>query len=126
MASPKFRIKIPENPGELLDLGNKINAKHQADGSASPLNVLQTNGWDTMGPVTQECLTSHQQAEEFSRKAEELYRKRDGMLKQVESAIKSSRDLLLGVYRDNPKSLGQWGFQVDDSPSTKKPKENTV
>jgi len=33
----------------------------------------------------------------------------------IDESIKSTRDLLLGIYRDNPKELGQWGFEVDDS-----------
>jgi len=34
--------------------------------------------------------------------------------------VKASRDLLLAVYRDNPKILGEWGFVVDDSVRAKK------
>ena len=57
----------------------------------------------------------HQQAEDFQRQADLAYRKRDLLLAEIDESIKSSRDLLLGIYRDNPKELNQWGFDVSDT-----------
>lgn len=37
------------------------------------------------------------------------------MLAGITESVKASRDLLLGVYRETPKSLGEFGFEVDDS-----------
>jgi hypothetical protein len=37
------------------------------------------------------------------------------LLGEITESIKASRDLLLGVYRDIPKTLGEYGFEVDDS-----------
>jgi hypothetical protein len=69
-------------------------------------------------------LTLHQQAEDYKRQAEEAYRKRDLLLAEIAESVKASRDLLLGVYRDNPKILGEWGFEVNDSVRATKKKQS--
>lgn len=122
MANPKIRIKIPIKPVEIIALAKRVDVKHLADGTSSPLNIMQTNSWGTVGPIATECMNIHLEAEEYSRKAEELYDKRDTMLKQIDDAVKASRDLLIGLYRNEPKKLGEWGFEVDDSPRQPKAK----
>ena len=126
MPNPKIRINIPKNPAEKIALAQKVNGKHVADGNTSPLKLMQGNSWDTVGPVADECYHVHGQAEEMSRKAEELYRQRDAMLLKIDDALKSSRDLLMGVYRSEPKKLGEWGFEVDDTPRPAKAKKPQV
>ena len=126
MPISKVRINIPKNPSEKISLAQKVNVKHVADGDASPLKLLQANSWDTVGPAADECFIVHGQAEEMSRKAEELYRKRDALLLKIDDALKSSRNLLMGVYRSEPKKLGEWGFEVDDTPRPAKAKKPQV
>ena len=108
MANTKPRVNIPKNPAQKLDLASKIYAKHTSMAATSPLNALQSHTWTTNGPEVANAQSLHQQAEE-------AYRKRDLLLSEIDESIKSTRDLLLGIYRDNPKELGQWGFEVDDS-----------
>jgi hypothetical protein len=36
--------------------------------------------------------------------------------------VRSARDVLSGVYRAEMRTLGDFGFEVDDTPKTKKPK----
>jgi hypothetical protein len=60
-------------------------------------------------------LLLHKKAEELKRQAEEAYRQRDLLLGEITESVKASRDLLQGVYRDTPKTLGEYGFEVDDS-----------
>lgn len=115
MANTKPRVNIPKNPTQKLDLASRIFAKHTSMAVASPLNALQSHTWTVNGPEVANAQTFNQQAEEYSRQAEEAYRKRDLLLSELDESIKSTRDLLLGIYRDNPKELGQWGFEVDDS-----------
>ena len=122
MANPKIRVNIPTKPIELIRLAKKISVKHFADGINSPFKLMQNSDWDLVGPLTADCLKAHEDAEEMSRKTEALYRKRDAMLKQIDDTVKASRDLLLGIYRGGPKKLGEWGFEVDDSPRTPKAK----
>ena len=123
MPNPKPRVNIPTNASERLDLAARIYAKHTADGVGSPLNAFQNHKWDANGPEVANALTLHQQAEDLQRQTDLAYRKRDLLLTEIDESIKSSRDLLLGIYRDNPKELNQWGFDVSDTVRTaaKKP-----
>lgn len=113
----KARILIPTNVQEVLELAEIINAKHAADGATSPLNTLQDLKLTDIGPRLAACQQQHLKAEELRRQMELAYRERDVMLKPIAETIKASRDLLTGVYRTQPKRLGDWGFKVSDSPS---------
>ncbi|MEI6752523.1 MAG: hypothetical protein WCK78_05085 [Paludibacter sp.] len=116
MPNPKIRVNVPTNAAQELELAARVNAKHVADGAASPLNALQNHKWEDNVPKIEEALSLHKQAEELQRQANLAYRKRDLLTAEVDLSVKSSRDLLLGIYHDNPKELSQWGFDVSDSP----------
>lgn len=120
MANLRPRVVIPTKPAQALDLAKKVYAKHTAMAATSPLNVLQMHTWAVNGPQVANALTLHAQAEDLARQAEEAYRKRDILLAEIDHSLKASRDLLLGVYRDNPKILGEWGFEVNDAVRAKK------
>lgn len=113
----KARIQIPKNVQEVLELAEIINAKHTVDGETSPLNTLQDLNLKDIGPRLAACQQQHLKAEELRRQMELAYRERDVMLKPITETIKASRDLLMGVYRTQPKRLGDWGFSVSDSPA---------
>jgi len=116
MGNPKVRVDIPSNPSDKLNLAGRIYAKHTADGEKSLLNAMQTHKWEANGPEVANALSLHQQAEELQRQANLAYRKRDLILNEITESVKSTRDLLLGVFHDNPKELSQWGFDVSDTP----------
>lgn len=115
MPNPNQRVLIPRNAAQKLDLAKKVLAKHTAMAATSPLASLQTHTWAANGPQVTTAINLHQQAEDLSRQAEEAYRKRDILLAEIDLSIKASRDILLAVYFDNPKILGEWGFEVDDT-----------
>jgi len=115
MSNSSYRVNIPKNAEELLDLAAKVYQKHIDLADASPLNAMVSHKWSDNGPNVAACLQLHKQAEELKRQAEEAYRQRDLMLVEITESVKASRDLLLGVYRDTPKTLGEYGFEVDDS-----------
>lgn len=115
MANSSYRVNIPKNTEELLDLATKVYQKHTDLATASPLNAMVSHKWSDNGPNVAPCLQLHKQAEDLKRQAEEAYRQRDLMLAGITESVKASRDLLLGVYRETPKSLGEYGFEVDDS-----------
>jgi hypothetical protein len=122
MANSSYRVIIPRNPEELLDLAAKVYQKHTSLATASPLNAMVSHKWADNGPNVAPCLQLHKQAEELSRQAEEAYRQRDLLLGEILESVKASRDVLLGVYRQTPKVLGEFGFEVDDSPRAAKAK----
>jgi hypothetical protein len=123
MANNKFRVVIPENPAAKIALAEKINAKHIEAGAQSPLHSLETNKWEENGPKVATCRQLHNEAETKKQQAEVAYRQRDVLLDPITNSIKASRDLLIGVYRENPKKLIDWGFVVDDTPRAPKKTE---
>lgn len=115
MGNPSIRVTIPTNAEELLDLAAQVVKKHTELGVASPLNTLVSHTWAVNGPKVVTSLDLHKQAEEFSRQAEEAYRQRDLLMGDIKESVLASRDLLLGVYRETPRTLGEYGFEVNDS-----------
>lgn len=120
MANNAFRITIPTNPTDRLALAEKIFEKHLSDGDASPLKAINSHAWENSGPRIATALDYHKQAEALRGQSDLTYRKRDLEVAEVDESIKASRDLLLGIYRDNPKELSQWGFNVSDTPRASK------
>ena len=116
MGNSKARVDIPKSVVDELGLAARIYAKHVADGEKSVLKTLQSHNWDTNGPEVANAQALHQQAEDLQRQANLAYRQRDLLLAEIDNSVKATRDLLLGVYRDNPKELSQWGFDVSDTP----------
>lgn len=122
MKTYSIRIVIPTNVGELLKLAGLIFNKHTVDGKASPLNALSDYTWDELGPKIAEALTKHNEAEEFTRRAEQSYRDRDRIIGDLDGLVKASRDLLKAAFKKTPKKLGEWGFEVNDTPRVPKGK----
>jgi hypothetical protein len=114
------RIKRPASPKESLDLATVIYQKHLNDGPSSPLHNLTGINWDEIGPNAISATALHQSAEEHKRKMEEDYRERDNRLVLIMQAINAAKALLKAMYSQNPKKLGDWGFDIDDSIPTKK------
>jgi len=125
MAKNNVRIKMPRNADDLLKLANLVYAKHTADGDKSPLNLLDDYNWTNNGDKITQAQTLQNQAKQMEKDLEGLYKQRDLLLDPVDLTVKASRDLLLGVYKANYKKLGDWGFEVDDSPKPVK-KQKTV
>lgn len=120
MPKATLRIPVPRPVEELLKLANLIYERHKKDDKDSPLNTLKDYDWNTLGPNIALAAQKQKEAEELSRQAEKAYRERDKLMGDVVGLVTASKDLLKGVYRKNPKKLGDWGFQVDDTPKVKK------
>jgi hypothetical protein len=124
MATTKGRVLISRNPEELLKLAGKVYSKHVADGATSDLNNLDagTYDWSKVGPTIPICLAFHDEAEDYKTKMEEAYRKRDALLTSIDEHVKGSSSFLKGKYANQPKKLGNWGFEVDDTARAPKKK----
>ncbi len=122
MKTISIRIVVPTNIGELLKLGTLIYNKHLADGTKSPLNSLSDYNWNDHGPNLPLASAKHDEAEEYTRRAEQAYRERDRLMGDVTGLVRSSRDLLKAVFSKTPKKLGEWGFEVNDTPRVVKTK----
>ncbi len=117
----KGRVTISANARESLALAKSVYTKHLADADKSVLLALDGLDWAVTGPKIDPCLAKHEEAETLSRKAEEAYRQRDASLAEIIEIVRASKNLLKGKYSKNPKALGDWGYQVDDTPPVKKP-----
>lgn len=120
MSNNILRIVIPKTIGRMLKLAGLIYNKHLTDGANSPLHILSDYNWNEHGPKVQAATEKHAEAEEYARRAELAYRERDQLMGDVDGLIKSSRDLLKGTFKKTPKKLGDWGFEVNDTPRAKK------
>ncbi len=115
MGNPTIRVNVPKNAEELLDLATKIVSKKNELGATSPLTAMVSHSWTENEQKVPTCLDFHNRAEELNRQAEEAYRQRDLLLGDIKESVLASRDLLLGVYRETPRVLGEYGFEVNDS-----------
>ena len=123
MGNPNYRVDIPTSPKDLLDLASEVYQKHTDLGTESPLNALVSHKWSDNGPKVAEAAVLHKQAEELKRQSEEATSKRNLLLADIDSSVKASRDLLQGVYRETPRTLSQFGFNVCESVHTSAKKQ---
>jgi hypothetical protein len=112
-----MRINIPSNADELLALAKLISEQHSALGDESPLKVLN---WNENIKLINDAIKIQKEAEALAREAEVKYSERDKLLKSIDNIVKQSRDFLKAVYRNEPKKLGKFGFEVNEAPRPKK------
>lgn len=110
----KKRVQIPANPSKLLDLAKKLQQKHVADGTSSPLNALD---WTTTNSLIERISADHEKAERSRREMLEAYQQRSLSMNALTDFVRGVRDILTGVYPRQMKTLGQWGFRVLDNKS---------
>lgn len=115
MARKTVRVDIPTNPDDLLQLLEKVIAKNAADGAASPLKSLNMA---TFEAKTQVALAANSEMQRLYELAKIETGKRDNAFGSIQTAdtalyiLGQIRDLLLVIYKNNPRELGQWGFGV--------------
>src|SRR5690606_12623438 len=119
---------------DLLTLGNQIYSKHQADGAASPLNEFDMAQF---GTLLSNANAFELEAKQPTRNKETNFPlrdnapglgngKRDSRSKTLLYYVTAVRNVLLGIHKSREKHLGQWGFEVDDSPRKKKVEPNVT
>jgi len=116
----KSRVEIPINPGELIDLSVKIAAAHKTQAAGSPLTILK---WDEVEPLITEADELDDRIGSLNRELEKLTQRRKNLIEGPNGLgdfVRQSRDVLSGVYRNEMKRLGDFGFEVNDSPKVKK------
>ena len=123
---PKARINIPVSPRELIDLCLAIAAEHKDLGKDSPLSILE---WDKVNPMITEADDVDSRIASLNRELEKLGERRRTLIETpngLADFARQSRDVLAGVYRNEIKKLGDFGFGVSDSPRTKKVAETVA
>ncbi len=102
-----------------MKLGSAIAAQDATLADASPIESLDWAVSAAGEGDLAEALRLHAEAETHAAAADAAYQKRNVKLKNVLSLIRRSRDILKGHHADELKVLGDYGFQVDDTPRTR-------
>ena len=111
------RVVISKKVPEQIALAQAVAKKHKALGKSSPLNALP---WAGVLPRIDKAVEQHKLAEKLRRDMEKAYESRDKNMPAVKDILFRSRDLLKGLYRNEMKKLGDFGFTVDSTPKRKK------
>lgn len=125
MATKKIpvRVIIPRNADKAFALANRVLRKHSEDGDDSPLKVLKDHNWTDSAPLLQRAEELQAKVKQMERDLERKYKERDLAMAPVTATLRASRDILLSVHASNPRRLGEWGFEVNDTPQKKKKDE---
>ena len=105
------KIILPCNPKKILELAQYISDKHNAMGESSYLTPVLTE--EAQQKITN-GLALDKEAKKLEKQVEKIYEERDIEVKEALKLIKRSRDILKGIYTDNLKTLGDFGFTVND------------
>lgn len=116
----KIRVDIPTDVDLLLDLGDNILKKHQNDGVASVLNIINMAEYESL---LADAKQKHKDGGDFGRLKENAFEQRNfalGLLyfqntfteNTVLYFVLAVRDLLKGAFRDELRQIGKWGFEV--------------
>ena len=115
------RINIPAGESDVIALANSIKTKHQSDGNSSPISGLE---WVIIGPKIDQAVALDDEIQQLEKQVEQLIQQRSRLTPDIREFVRSSRDVLQGIYRATMRKLMDWGFSVDDTP--KAPKKNTA
>jgi len=123
-----MRINIPGNPDKLIQLAQKIQAKHTADAAASPLNGMP--GIATAGDLITRADDQNKLSLTLASQAEKATEARDNALGSdtttegtVKFFVTAARDVLLALNKGREHALGDWGFDVT---STARPTDGSA
>ena len=120
---PKPRITIPTNAGDLIELAAAIQEQHTTLGKSSPLALLD---WDEAAPQINGASEVQKQINKLNKDLEKLVERRNNLIGPLGDFVRSSRDVLSGVYRSEMRKLGDFGFEVDGTSKAKKAKAETA
>ncbi len=120
------RVITTKNVDQILDLAEAIWKKHKDDGKDSFLSQLEGAKWEDIGPSIAAARAKHKAALDLRRQMEEAFAERDKLVAPITAQNNASKKLLKGKYASNPKKLGDWGFDVDDSPAKPRAKKVTA
>jgi hypothetical protein len=119
MPNPNFSVTIPNNPQELGGLSQRVLDKHVLDGPASvltPLDMADMQAKTTLARIRDAAAAQLNRDKETAFEARDLALGIDnGNPDTVDFYVKSSRDVLLGIYKGKEHKLGDHGFNVNSS-----------
>ncbi len=114
MPRKPVRVEIPRDPSEGIALLKKVKAEHERLAAASPLAGLE---WDKINLALTRADEHDVKADQLRKDAERETGERNKDMPAIQDALRAARDVLLGLNRANPKKLGDFGYEVADSPA---------
>ena len=75
--------------------------------------------WETESSKITTSQAKHNEAEGYREKMDAAYGERDLIMANIVNIVRASRDVLVGINRENMKRLGDWGFSVESTPAAK-------
>jgi len=117
MSKNPVRVVLPANIYAFLGLVQRVTKKHEEEGHASPLSILNIDSWNDVETKRKRCFEVQQRAEALRREVEQLTAEKNRLRKELLGTIRASRNILLSIHAQNPKKLGEWGFEVNHSSS---------
>lgn len=122
MANQLFRVEIPLKPIELVELSERIIAKHKLDGESS---LLQVFDMDEAEAITTLARSKHENGAQLNRDKELAFELRDNALgffskgaRAVEGTVLyyliACKKVLLGFYKGREQTLGEYGYEITE------------
>jgi len=106
------KFSLPEKPGDLLYLCNKIIEKHFDEG---PLSPLQSSKIATINFKLKNALSAHGQGMKYQKLAEQAFAERDQFIETENSKLviylQDVYQSILKAYKGKHKKLESWGFK---------------
>jgi hypothetical protein len=118
------RIDLSFRPKDNLELLQRILDKHTELGDASPLKQIVGIDLRSAKDKTPEALTAHLTAEHHKKQMELQYAQRDALMVELKHTLRKTIALLKATYAGNPKTLGEWGVEVNDTVRKPRAKKN--
>ena len=104
---------IPENYLELIELAEKIYARHALSGENSPLLCLKEITWEEFGYEVSRLHSLCDYMENNNSCSMECIKKRNNLISKLKQIVEESYDLLSETYKNNIQELEIWGFEID-------------
>ena len=112
-----MKVEIPSNPDKKAVLAIDILTRAVDEGPQSPLKPLIN---DQITTKINAIRAKTKQATEMRHQSEVLIEQRNNMIPDVEQFIRSSRDILSGIYPNEMKRLTEYGFVVVENTTKEK------
>ena len=113
----KLRVPLPSRrSNEMLDLAEKVLKKHETDAADSALIKLD---WLKVKAAITRANELHTEIENLRVERAKRVTDRNTLMDDITKTMRSSRDILSGVYIDNMQNLGSWGFEVIEAVASK-------
>lgn len=114
MAKSSFRVPLPTDPSESIALLKKVKVEHDSLGASSPLAGMK---WTSIASALAAADQQDGLSDTLRKDAEKATEARDAQMPIVVQALRSARDVLIGLNPTNPRVLGDYSFNVDDTPA---------